>query len=122
MRKIRSTGMRPEMAVRRLVHALGYRYRLHHQELPGKPDIVLPRHAKIVFVHGCFWHQHSRCGEGRVPRSRQEYWLPKLVRNRERDRSNLRRLRRWGLVVWECETANQARLERRLQRFLDENL
>jgi len=95
------------MLVRRLVHGLGYRYRLHRRDLPGTPDLVFPALSKIIFIHGCFWHQH-RCKRGRrIPATRQEYWVPKLARNVKRDRSSRRRLRRMGwdvLVVWECQT------------------
>ena len=121
MRRIRSKGMRPEMTVRKLVHGLGYRFRLHRKDLPGKPDLVLPRLRKAIFVHGCFWHQFSECREGRLPGTRLEYWKPKLERNQMRDASNLRDLRAAGwkcLVIWECETKDSEKLERRLNRFL----
>lgn len=84
MRRIGSRNTKPEVVVRSILHRMGYRFRLHAKQLPGKPDIVLARHGKVVFVHGCFWHQHSVCGEGRMPGSRQEYWTPKLERNVER--------------------------------------
>jgi DNA mismatch endonuclease (patch repair protein) len=121
MRRIRSKGMKPELLVRRLVRQLRYSFRLNCRDLPGSPDIVLPRHRKIVFVHGCFWHQHSKCGEGRVPNSRAEYWGPKLRRNQRRDAANLRALRRAGwktLVVWECETKDLGTVRHRLLKFL----
>jgi DNA mismatch endonuclease, patch repair protein len=122
MGKIRSKDTKPEMRVRRIVHGLGYRYRLHVRTLPGTPDIVLPRHRKIIDVRGCFWHMHS-CGTSAVPSSRRTYWLPKLMRNRDRDRAALRKLRRAGwrvLVIWECETLKMDRaLERRIVRFLN---
>ena len=106
MRRIRKTDTQPEMIVRRMVHALGYRYRLHGAGLPGTPDIVLPRHRKVIFVHGCFWHRHD-CPDGRkLPRSKPEYWGPKLDRNQRRDAVNIARLREMGwevLVIWECE-------------------
>ncbi len=122
MRAIRSENTRPERAVRSLVHRLGYRFRLHVGDLPGKPDIVLPRLRKVVFVNGCFWHQHSGCPLARVPRSRPDYWPQKFERNASRDRESLRALRRLGwkvLVVWECQTKDTARLSRRLLRFLE---
>ena len=121
MRKIGSKDSVPELLVRRLVHAMGFRYRLHAVSLPGKPDLVFPRLRRIIEVYGCFWHQHAHCADGRMPNSREEYWTPKLARNRERDKSNLRALRRLGwrvLVVWECETSNPVTLARRLARFL----
>jgi len=121
MRAIRSKSMKPEMVVRRLVHALGYRYRLHRKDLPGKPDLAFIGRKKAVFVHGCFWHQHPECREGRPPNSNQQYWGPKLQRNTERDRKNIQELmsRGWEtLVVWECETANRQELEKLLETFL----
>lgn len=114
--------MEPEMIVRRLVHAMGYRYRLHSPSLPGKPDLVFTRRQKIIEVHGCFWHQHDGCIDSHIPKSRIDYWLPKLARNRERDRKNLSELRRLGwrvLVLWECQINSSKRLATRLQRFLD---
>src|SRR6185436_14331986 len=104
MRRIRSKDMKPELVVRRLVHELGFRFRLHRRDLPGSPDLVLPRHRKIVLVHGCFWHQHPECREGRIPGSRREYWEPKLARNVARDAANLSALQEAGwktLVIWE---------------------
>jgi len=121
MRRIRSKNMAPEVAVRRMVHALGYRFRLHRRDLPGAPDLVLPRLKKVIFVHGCFWHQHSECREGRVPGTRQEYWRPKLLRNVERDAENERRIYELGwsaLTVWECELKNARGVRQRLARFL----
>ncbi len=123
MRAVKSGDTTPELIVRRLVHALGYRYRLHCRELPGQPDLVFPRLGKAIQVHGCFWHRHA-CEAGRsTPATRVEYWNAKFARNLERDRSNLRKLRRLGwsvLVVWECQAraAKRAALERRLARFL----
>lgn len=123
MAKIRSGGTKPEMVVRRLVHRLGFRYRLHSSALPGKPDMVFPARKKVVFVHGCFWHKH-RCPEGRrVPKSRLDYWGPKILGNARRDAITRRRLRRLGwdvLTVWECETvpAKLDRLAAKLSAFL----
>lgn len=110
------------MLVRRLAHSLGYRYRLHACSLPGKPDLVFPRLNKVIFVHGCFWHQHRRCREGRIPESNGDYWGPKLLRNVERDRKQMMSLRRLGwksLVLWECEVEDTARIENKLIRFLN---
>ena len=104
MRAIRSKGMKPELAVRRLVHAMGYRYRLHRHELPGRPDMVFPGRRKVIFVHGCFWHQHPDCKLAHRPRSNLEYWGPKLHRNQERDSEHRARLAELGwdvLVIWE---------------------
>jgi DNA mismatch endonuclease (patch repair protein) len=114
----RNTG--PEWVVRRLLHAHGFRYRLHDKKLPGKPDIVFPARQKAIFVHGCFWHGHE-CAKGRSPKSRQEYWLPKLQTNRERDGRALSELRELGweaLVVWQCETKDPNALREKLWVFL----
>src|SRR5436190_12137039 len=115
---------RPWMVVRRLVHRLGYRYRLHVGELPDRPDMVLVRHRKIIDVRGCFWHWHG-CPRSRMPATQTEYWTTKVRRNQERDRAAARALRRGGwrvLVVWECETAAKGleKLRRKLTRFLAE--
>ena len=122
MQSVKSKNTGPEMAVRRIVHGLGYRYRLHKKGLPGRPDLVFAGRKKIIFVHGCFWHAHN-CRYGRAPSSRQEYWLPKLERNKERDRENRSDLEAQGwnvLTVWECEIKDTAALVERLTRFLDE--
>ncbi len=123
MRRIRSRATAPEMAVRSLVHRLGFRFRLHRKDLPGKPDLVFSRLKKVIFVHGCFWHQHAKCVDGRMPKSRQSYWEPKLVRNCERDRLNRHLLSRLGwrsMVVWECDVQKRPEgLIRRLTRFLE---
>jgi len=123
MGRVHSEDTGPEMVVRRLVHTMGYRYRLHVQDLPGSPDLVFPRLRKVVFVHGCFWHQH-RCKRGdRRPSSHTDYWLPKLRRNKERDRRVISELKKLGwisLIVWECQTIpkRQNTLAVRLDGFL----
>ncbi|MBN2396604.1 MAG: DNA mismatch endonuclease Vsr [Candidatus Atribacteria bacterium] len=123
MRRIRSTGSIPEMIVRKMIHKMGYRYRLHNHSLPGRPDIVLPKHCKIVFVHGCFWHQHKKCKDGcRIPQSRSNYWIPKLERNIKRDKKNRYNLKNMGwevLVVWECETKKLEKLTGKITYFLE---
>jgi len=122
MSAIRSRDMKPELRVRRAVHASGYRFRLHRRDLPGKPDLVFPRRHKAIFVHGCFWHQHAGCQDGRMPRSNTSYWWPKLTRNKERDSEHLAQLSSDGwevLVVWECETVDESCLRSRLQLFLE---
>lgn len=123
MRNIRSKDMTPELRVRSLLHRLGYRYSLHGTDLPGRPDIVFPRLKKAIFVHGCFWHQHPdpACKITRQPKSRLEYWAPKLARNRQRDSQSATLLRRLGwkvLVVWECQIEDHRRLKPRLITFL----
>lgn len=122
MAKVRSKNTRPEMIVRRLVHGLGYRYRIHRKDLPGTPDLVFPVRCKVIFVHGCFWHRHKGCALARMPKSRQEFWGPKLAGNAERDARQARALRRLGwnvMTVWECEVRDLEKLERRIRRFLD---
>src|SRR4051812_19262745 len=111
---------RPELAIRRALHAAGYRYRLHARNLPGTPDIVFPARKKVVFVHGCFWHGH-RCSKGRLPKSREDYWHTKITTNKKRDRRTERALRRIGwrsLVVWQCEVKEPITLLQRMRRFL----
>jgi DNA mismatch endonuclease, patch repair protein len=118
---VRSKNTKPEMLVRRLVHGMGYRYRLHQADLPGRPDLVFRSQRKVVFIHGCFWHGH-KCRLGRMPKSRLEYWKPKITGNRERDVRTLRRLRgmRWrALVLWECQLHNLDALTNRIHTFLD---
>jgi len=121
MGKIRGRDTKPEIEVRRLVHALGYRFRLHRRELPGCPDLVFPGRRKVVFVHGCFWHRHEGCRHAVMPATRREFWTRKLEANRMRDRRSLANLRRLGwkvLVVWECETEGREKLASKLLRFL----
>src|SRR3954454_1654398 len=122
MAAVKSKNTSPELEVRRLVHALGYRFRLHISSLPGTPDLVFPRLRKIINVSGCFWHMHT-CGRCRIPTTRRRYWITKLQRNAVRDKRNARQLRRLGwsvLTVWECRTQpkDTEQLRRRLDRFL----
>ncbi|MBN8484359.1 MAG: DNA mismatch endonuclease Vsr [Sphingomonadales bacterium] len=123
MSKIRAKDTKPEMIVRRLLHRADYRYRLHRHDLPGKPDIVFGSRRKAIFVHGCFWHQHSdtACLDGRRPKSNTDYWNIKLARNIERDERNRAALMGQGwdiLVIWECEVRDPNLLDR-LTAFLD---
>lgn len=122
MARIRSKNTKPELLVRQALHGLGFRFRLHVAELPGHPDIVLPRHRTIIEVRGCFWHGHT-CIDGRLPKSNQDYWVPKLRRNRTRDSTNTRKLRQLGWSVrslWECQVCKLSRpeLEALLRRLL----
>jgi DNA mismatch endonuclease (patch repair protein) len=124
MRRIRSKDMKPEMTVRRIVHGMGYRYRLHRKDLPGKPDLVFSSRRKVIFVHGCFWHQHGdpACLDGRLPKSNTGYWNAKLQRTMERDAKNQRKLASLGwetLLVWECECRDKTALLRKLKAFLE---
>lgn len=121
MSLIRSKDTRPEMAVRRLVHGMGYRYRLHRRDLPGHPDLVFPSRKKVIFVNGCFWHQHKGCKVARKPKSNKEYWLPKLRATKERDARNQRRLKAAGwnvMIVWECQIRDLKRLQKIIGEFL----
>src|SRR5690349_7596484 len=121
MRRIRSQDTSPELLLRRKLHKLGYRFRVHRTDLPGKPDLVFVGRRKAVFVHGCFWHQHSSCADGRIPKSNLTYWAPKLRNNVARDRRNLLQLKRLGWeihIVWECELKDLDQLLRSLRAFL----
>ena len=121
MSRVRSKGSKPEMAVRRLVHGLGYRYRLHGKGIPGRPDLVFRSRRKVIFVHGCFWHRHTGCKLARLPKSRLDFWKPKLERNHERDREVHKALRDEGwssLIIWECEVGDAEELAVRIHSFL----
>lgn len=119
MRAVKSRDTGPELKVRRAAHALGLRFRLKRDDLPGKPDIVFPGRRTAMFVHGCFWHGHACARGSRIPQTNRAYWLAKIDRNMTRDKANLAALRKLGwkpAVVWECETADPARLARLLTR------
>ncbi len=124
MALVRCKDTGPELIVRRLVHSLGFRYRLHNTKLPGKPDLVFAGRRKIIFVHGCFWHRHGRnCALTRWPKSKLDFWRPKLEQNHKRDKKNHRSLRRAGwdiLVVWECELEDIKCVTRKITAFLSE--
>lgn len=123
MAKIRAKDTKPEMTVRRMLHALGYRFRLHGPGLPGKPDVVFPRKKLALFIHGCFWHQHENCKHSVLPKSRPEFWLPKLKRNKERDTENIAKLQQIGwqtMTVWECETRSPEELANKLKNAIGE--
>lgn len=124
MTAIKSRHTKPEMIVRSLLHRLGFRFRLHDKKLQGKPDIVLPRHKKIVLIHGCFRHMHD-CKRGNVtPKTNVEYWQTKRFRNVARDKENLQIYKQEGwqtLTVWECEVKDQSKLETKLKKFLEKN-
>lgn len=122
MRAVKRAHTAPEIVVRQALHALGLRFRLHRRDLPGSPDIVLPKFRTVVFVHGCFWHRHPICRYATTPKSRQEYWLPKFEANLERDARKEAQLRELGwrvLVVWECETKSLEALVARLRLEFD---
>lgn len=109
------------MVVRRIAHGMGFRYRLHVHALPGRPDLVFPRLLKIIQVQGCFWHQHCGCPQGHIPKTRTQYWRPKLKKNQRRDRENVKKLQAAGwnvLTIWECETTQRDALAERIKAFL----
>lgn len=125
MARIRSKNTRPEMAVRSALHQLGFRFRLHQADMPGKPDIVFASRRLAVFVHGCFWHQHTRCRLASKPKSRQEYWGPKLAANVARDRRHLAELAAMGWraeIIWECDARDPDRLADRLAALIRRSL
>ena len=106
MSAIKSKNTKPEIAVRKLLHSMGYRFRLHRKDLPGSPDIVLPKYKTVIFVHGCFWHRHENCKYASTPKTRQEFWEAKFRENINRDKLNQENLSSKGwkiIIVWECE-------------------
>lgn len=124
MKSVKSKNTKPEIIVRRMLHNLGFRFRIHRKDLPGKPDIVLPRYRKVIFVHGCFWHHHEGCKKSQLPETNREFWQEKIEKNRIRDCMNIKKLHElgWGtLVIWECEIAKskQSSLETKLLFFLN---
>lgn len=122
MAAVHSKNTKPEMFVRRLTHEMGYRFRLHRAELPGTPDLVFPGKRKVIFVHGCFWHQHGCKRSSQIPKSNQSFWGPKLERNRARDAEYLKALRADGwdcLVLWQCELNKPTRIRSRISKFLE---
>ncbi len=122
MARVKSKGMKPEMRVRRLLHRLGFRYRLHRADLPGRPDLVFPSRRKVIFVNGCFWHRHDGCPRVRIPTTNREYWIAKLDRNHARDAHNIALLQEQGwavLTVWECQLRDLPATAERLVAFLE---
>jgi DNA mismatch endonuclease, patch repair protein len=123
MRRVRSTDTTPELIVRKLAYSLGFRYRLHKKELPGKPDLVFSGKRKVIFVHGCFWHGH-KCKRGiRLPKKNREYWTKKISTNMKRDKNQVEELNKAGwsvLTIWECETNDQDSLTHKIVEFLNE--
>ena len=120
MAQIRSRNTKPEIAVRRILHFLGYRFRLHRRDLPGKPDIVLPKYKTVIFVHGCFWHRHKNCRYSYNPKSRVKFWQDKFAANIERDKQSAADLKMLGwqqLVIWECETKDPENIRSIIERF-----
>ncbi|QTO43638.1 DNA mismatch endonuclease Vsr [Burkholderia latens] len=123
MSRIKGKNTKPELIVRSLVHRMGYRYRLHRKGLPGRPDLVFAKRRKVIFVHGCFWHRHEGCRLARLPKSRLDFWRPKLDANAKRDKEVELRLAELGwkvLTIWECEVKEGAALASRIRAFLDD--
>lgn len=107
MAAVRGKNTSPELRVRRMLHSMGYRFRLHRKDLPGKPDIVLPKYRLCIFVHGCFWHQHPGCKRATIPETRRKFWQEKFRKNKKRDELSLKELGKLGwqvCTIWECET------------------
>ena len=121
MRSIKGKDTKPELVVRSIAHRLGYRFRLHRASMPGRPDLVFVGRRKVVFVHGCFWHGHATCRDGRMQKSNTEYWTQKISGNQRRDARSIKKLRSQGwsvMTVWECQTEKPESLANRLKRFL----
>lgn len=123
MSKVKGRDTKPEKKVRSMLHKLGFRFRINEKKLPGKPDIVLPRHRKVVFVHGCFWHGHKKCKRGSRPTSNVRFWTKKINGNIARDATVRRKLKRAGwksLVIWTCQIKDEVKLKERLECFMSE--
>ena len=121
MSRIRSKNTKPELIVRSVLHRMGYRFRLHRKDLPGKPDIVLPKYKTVIFVHGCFWHGHSGCKRGNIPKTNKNYWIPKINKNKDRDRKHRSQLKKQGwkvAVIWECQCHNEKVFNKLIDKYL----
>jgi DNA mismatch endonuclease (patch repair protein) len=121
MSRVKGKDTKPELIVRKILHSMGYRYRLHHPNLPGKPDIVLSRHKKIVLVNGCFWHGHENCNRAKLPTTNHDFWANKIAKNMERDRFNINELEERGwevLTIWSCEISKSELLKTKLAKFM----
>jgi DNA mismatch endonuclease (patch repair protein) len=119
MSKIKSKNTRPEKVVRSFLHLNGFRFRLHNKNLPGKPDITLKKYNTVIFVNGCFWHHHKNCKRANIPKSNKDYWIPKIEKNKSRDKKNIADLKKnkWKvLVVWECEVKNMEKISKKITR------
>lgn len=124
MARVKSSGTSCELAVRKLLTSMGYRYRLHGKHLPGSPDVYFIGKKKTIFVNGCFWHHHEVCGRGKIPKTNREYWENKLLKNVERDEKNSNDLESmgWGvLIIWECEIVDLDNLDNKLRAFLNDS-
>tara|TARA_B100000925_G_scaffold264554_1_gene223152 strand:+ start:97 stop:516 length:420 start_codon:yes stop_codon:yes gene_type:complete len=122
MSAIKSKNTKPEIIVRKLLHSKGYRFRLHKKDLPGSPDIVLPKYKTVIFVHGCFWHRHQNCKYASNPKTRREFWEKKFKENIERDKKTQKKLKNLGWktkILWECEIKKQDKLIKKIEDFLN---
>lgn len=122
MSKIKGKDTKPEKVVRSLLHQMGYRFRLHRRDLPGNPDIVLPKHKKVIFVHGCFWHGHKDCPRAKRPSTNKKFWNEKLSKSIKRDTFNQKKLKEMGwltLIIWQCEMKESKNLQSKLESFLN---
>ncbi len=122
MSQVKSRNTQPELRVREIAHALGYRFRLHRTDLPGSPDLVFPRYRLALFVHGCFWHRHKRCVLASLPKTRRLFWRKKFAENTERDKRVVKAIRNLGWpvgVIWQCQTSDRTHLERRLMKLME---
>ena len=125
MSAIKSKNTKPEIAVRKVLHSMGYRFRLHRKDLPGSPDIVLPKYKTVIFVHGCFWHRHENCKYASTPKTRQEFWNKKFKTNIERDleiQENIKNIEWRSVVIWECETKNIDNLKEKIIDVFNESI
>jgi len=124
MGKVNGKNTKPELLVRSMLHKMGYRFRLYRRDLPGNPDIILPKFKKVIFVHGCFWHGHENCMRSKRPTTNREFWNDKLSKNISRDKKNTEKLHDKGwesLIIWTCETKNREHLKQKLEAFFVEN-
>ena len=122
MARISGSNTKPEIIVRKILYGMGYRYRINVRKLPGTPDIVLSKHKKVIFVHGCFWHGHQSCRKKALPKSNKAFWVQKITKNRERDQRTTRQLKRLGwrtLTIWECHTKDLEKVKNTLERFME---
>ena len=125
MSAIKSKNTKPEIAVRKVLHSMGYRFRLHGKDLPGSPDIVLPKYKTVIFVHGCFWHRHENCKYATTPKTREEFWNKKFRSNLERDmdiQENIKNIEWRSVVIWECETKNIDNLKEKIIDVFNESI
>jgi DNA mismatch endonuclease, patch repair protein len=123
MSHISGKNTKPEIIIRKIAHSLGYRFRLHKKDLPGKPDIVFPKYKKVIFVNGCFWHGHKNCKRSKLPTTNKNFWKDKIEGNKKKDKGNLIRLKKLGwnyLVIWQCEikVANHEKMKNKINKFL----